>query len=653
MPNALIPLPDVYESVTRRVAVDVIAQLSRTLRLPGNTEVYLPGNTDSVPMNGGTFGECWDPGVRYPAEARLVVRFNEAINEDNALTATVNKPQQMPVFWDEPRDVVIRPVYRYVNMTVTIEYVAPNITLAQRWLDHMRSQYSMGRAELYQDLEYHYAIPTPVMYLLKHLHETMEASPTPTGQTFDEYFEQHRFAPVKTATTLSGSSPTRVIPEHQYEVLGWFDFTATPPTPEKDGNDTGTYTTGFSYHLHYNRPVQLYCKYPMLIHNNPVDREFRPTAPYTTFRSKDRRVSSRKGSFDAILAQMEATGVPYIHYPAYDDWIPASIPKERLTFFTGLLVITPDDPYTLMNLANLGDFAFSPFFLEYFYTIGTRALAPDTGIFEFRLYENNTLKSLSGFELEGVTVKSTQPLDPTKYYHLQISLKRNWIAVSPDTIQCLRRYPTVAYWTLKAIGVTLGNQPLPLVKRLGESRPRTVSATCPGEGSIIGPPRSSYTPPTGVMTPPPGWADWPGGQWPWPWLGESWIGVPWPGSVPDGWLETPWPDFNMPGTYPPGMGYPPGTPIPDGVVVWPGMYPYPDLNNRLPENYPGSPDYPYWLDPGYADLPYWGSFPSGVITDKDMQEAVRQTDRYADQRNGRNSLGTMTVLYSEILTAKP
>lgn len=519
MPNALIPLPDVYESVTRRVAVDVIAQLSQVLRLPGNTEVYLPGNTESVPMNGGTFGSCWDPGVHYPAEARLVVRFNETINEDNALAVTVNKPQIMPLFWDEPRDVVVRPVYRYVIMNVTVEYVAPNITLAQRWLDHMRSQYSMGRAELYQDLEYHYAIPTPVLHLLKHIHETREASATPTGQSFDEYFEEHRLAPVKTATTLAGTSPTRVVPEHQYEVLGWFDFTSTPPTPEKDSNDTGTYTTAFTYTLHYNRPVQLYCKYPMLIHNNPVDREYRPQEAYETFRKYPRRVSTRKGSFDEQMALLEANGVPYIHYPDYDDWVPTFIPKQRLTFFTGLLVITPDDPYTLMDLSNLGEFTFTPYFLEYFYGQGDRLFGTTTSIFEFRLYENNRYCSEVEFTMEGVTVSVKNPLDTTKYYHLQIALQRNWLQVEWDTLNCLRRYPTVAYWSLRALGLSLDIEKPLTDKLLGANTPRVVSETCPGEGSLIG----------------------PDGTWPWPWLSDGWVGVPWPGSVTDGWLETPWP----------------------------------------------------------------------------------------------------------------
>jgi len=613
MPHALVTLPDVYESVTRRVAVTATEQLAKVMRLPGDTQVYLPGNTESVPMNGGSFGECWDPKVRYPAEARLVVRYNESINEDNVLAVAVNKPQHMPLFHDEHRDIVIRPVYRYVALAITLEYTAPNITIAQRWVDEMRSRISMYRAELYQDLEYHYAIPEPVWTLLHHLHDTMESSTTPTGKAFDEWFEASRMTPVKTATTLAGTSPTKVIPEHQYEVLGWFDFTATPPTPEKDSHDSGSYTSSITYTLHYNRPVQMYCQYPILIHNNPVDAQFRPEKAYETFKTIDRKVSTRKGSFDAMLAQMDAEGVPYIHYPDFDDWVPKFVPSERLTFFTGLLMITPDDPYTLIDLSNLGDMMFSPFFLEYFYTQGDKIFDRSDSIFEFRLYENNTLRTIEKLTLDGVTVKSKEALDPTKYYHLQISLKRNWTVVSQNAIQCLRRYPTVTYWALRAVGVKLADRPLTMMKTLGNLRPRPVSDECPGEGSIIGPPQWTYSPPNGVMDPPKGWEDWPGGTWPWPWLGEEWVGITWPGSVPDGWLETPWPEFSYSDT--------------DGgnndTVIWPGIH------------YPGH-----------------GSFPTGVITDKDIQDAVQETGNNPNGPIDRWRVGPMTVMYSEILTRK-
>jgi hypothetical protein len=510
MPHALISIPDVYESVSRRVAVAVTTQLARIMRLPAETQVYLPGNSEAVPMNGGSFGDCADPGVRFPAEARLVVRFNEEVDENTTLTTQIAKPEHPPLFHDGKREIVFRPVYRYVTLTVTLEYNAPNVTLAQRWVDEMRSRISMGRAELYQDLEYHYALPVPVLHLLKHLHETREASEAPTGQSFEEYLVENLTVPTTIADTLTNTSPTRVVTEHQYEVLGWFDFTTTPPNPE--AQEQGNYQSTITYTLHYNRPMQVYCRWPMMVHNKAIGKKYRPQVPYQSFRRLDRKVSTTKGSFDGLLELMRQDNIPYIQYPDVDDWVPDFVPKGRLTFFTGLLQITKADRTTLMDLANLGEFTFTPYFLEYFYQMGDRLFQGES-VYEFRLYENNRLRNDIQLRMKPgtVTIETDEPLDLEKYYHLQISIVRNWVTLVPEQVEPLRRYPTVLYWTLRALGVNLARcdyTDLPLV---GIGAPRYDNPNYPGEGSTLGDPAN-------------------GGQWPWPWLGDEWGEIPWQGG---------------------------------------------------------------------------------------------------------------------------
>jgi hypothetical protein len=489
------------------VAVAVTAQLARIMRLPGETQVYLPGNTESVPMNGGSFGECTDTGVRFPAEARLVIRFNEEVDENTTLITPIAKPEHMPLFWDEPRDIVFRPVYRYVTLTMTLEYNAPNVTLAQRWVDEMRSRISMGRAELYQDLEYHYALPTPVLHVLKHLHETREASALPTGQGFEDYLLEYLMVPTTVADTLTNTSPTRVVTEHQREVLGWFDFTTSPPNPETQ--EQGNYQSTITYTLQYNRPMQVYCRWPMLVHNKAIGKKYRPELPYQTFRRLDRKVSTTKGSFDGLMELMAKDNIPYVQYPDIDDWVPDHKPKGRLTFFTGLLQLKKNDRTTLMDLSNLGDFTFTPYFLEYFHHRGAKAL-DGSGIFDFQLYENRKRRTDVQLTMKPgtVTIEADRPLDLDKYYHIQISIVRNWMTIPYANLEHLRRYPTVLYNTLLSLGVPLAEQSYNELPLVGSGTKRHSNPDAPGEGSTLSDPED-------------------GGQWPWPWLGTEWGETPW------------------------------------------------------------------------------------------------------------------------------
>lgn len=510
MPHALIAIPDVYESVTRRVAVAVTEQLARIMRLPGETQVYLPGNTESVPMNGGSFGNCTDTGVRFPAESRLVVRFNEEVDENTTLLTQVNKPEYPPLFHDQERDIVFRPVYRYVSLIVSLEYNAPNVTLAQRWVDEMRSRISMGRAELYQDLEYHYAFPVPVLHLLSHLHETRETSEVPTGQSFEDYLKEHLMVPTTVADTLTNTSPTRVVQEHQHEVLGWFDFTTTPPTPE--AQEQGNYQSTITYTLQYNRPMQVYCRWPMLVHNKAIGKKYRPEVPYQTFRRLDRKVSTTKGSFDGLLDLIRRDNIPYIQYPEIDDWVPATQPKGRLTFFTGLLQLKKKDRTTLLDLSNMGNMAFTPYFLEYFYHMGDR-LFERNQVFEFRLYENHRWRTDVQLKMKPgtVTIETDRPLDLEKYYHIQISIVRNWLLLPYENIEPLRRYPTVLYNTLKALGIPLAKREYDKLPVVGGGSRRYNNPDYPGEGSTLKDPSE-------------------GGEWPWPWLNTEWGEIPWQGG---------------------------------------------------------------------------------------------------------------------------
>lgn len=514
MPNALIPLPDVYESVTRRVAVDVTSQLARLMQLPPETSVYLPGNAEVTPMNGGTFGNCCDRSVKMSAAEKLVVTYTEEADESYTLTTPVNNREIPPIFEDRDHGIVMRPVYRYVTMMVSLTYTAPNITIAQRWIDDMRNRISMGRAELYQTLQYHYAVPKPCLALFKALYETQESSEFPTGETYEDWLAARFKQPTKTIATLINTDRTLAIPEKQFEVLGWFDFTTTPPQPDRSSERDGSYSTTITYQLRYNRPTEVYVKYPFLMHQRPIPRLFRAKEPYETFRAKTRKVSTTKGSFDLMMQLMQVNVLPYVHYPNTDDFVADYIPKGRLTFFTGLMALKSTDLRSVCDLANLGEFRFNPYFLEYFYQQGNRVFKQFAALFEFRVYENETYRADVQLEFRPGTVRvqATEDLDPTKVYHVQISLVSNWMTIEREVFTCLRRYPHVTYYTLKALGVSLGRaERYADLQLIGYGAPRPWSELCKGEGVTIGPVLENPSAPGGstggVVVPGLPWTD--------------------------------------------------------------------------------------------------------------------------------------------------
>jgi hypothetical protein len=166
------------------------------------------------------------------------------------------------------------------------------------------------------------------------------------------------------------------------------------------------------------------------------------------------------------------------------------------------------------DLANLGEFRFNVYFLEYFYQQGNRLFTRDASLFEFRIYENDTYRPDIPLEFRPGTVRiqATQDLDPTKVYHVQISLVSNWMTIQREVFMCLRRYPHVAYYTLKALGVSLGQADTYAdLTLIGTGAPRPWSELCKGEGVTIGPVLENPTAPGGstggVVVPGLPWTD--------------------------------------------------------------------------------------------------------------------------------------------------
>lgn len=605
MPTANIQVPDVYESIIRRVAIDSVTQLANTMRLPPDTKILLPGNADSVPMNGGTFGKINSTGIDYPTTGRLLVTVNEESNDENVLSQHVGPNEQLPIFEDYERCISIYPIYRNVQNVMTLEYTAPNINIAQRWLDEMRTRVSQLRAELYQTLEYHYAIPNTILLLLHEVWSKIETSTTPENVSFKEYLDVHLCRPTTTIDTLTDTYPERVIKERQLEVLGWFDFTASPPKPEKDGN-TGAYVCSVSYSFYYDRPHGFFTRWPLIVHNQAIDSAFHPKEAYSTFRQEDRRVSFLKGNLESFLRGINE-GIPFIVHPDIDDFVPMEHVIDSKVFFSGLLVINPDDPTRLVDLSKLGSHTFTPYFLEYFYQQRHTLFNSRTSPFTFRLFENQ--KEVIDSELRlrdgSLVIETNKPLNLKRMYHIQIGIRKNWRGLTDTTRQCLRRYPVVTYTLLKALGIVLGNPCYRDVRLLGLGSERIPSPQCPGQGRLLAAPDK-------------------GGIWPWPWLSDEWRDRPWPGYV-DKFDGSTWPGGS---TAPRGDCDPPN---------WPGSG-FEDEDNDDPTSPPTTPDIPGEHGDG-----------SGTLPGKDLDDAIEETDLNQGNETNRTSTNANLVMYSQII----
>lgn len=487
MPHALMVLPDTYDSVIRRVAVDLTEQLSHIINIPGNTAVYLPGNTDKVALDQGNFGACCATVIAYDPEARVTIRYQDIADDNFSLPTAVDTFRNLPVWYDKTRDITVSPVRRMLDFRVDIEYQAEGIVTAKRWLDEQRNRISRGGAELTLKLDYYYMLPLPLQALLRGLYDTIQCSDWPMKETFDEYMKQYFCQSNTHVATLTLEHAQPAIRERQLDVVGWFDFTGTPDTPAANSDKAGAYTVSMSFTVRFEQPTHIYVRYPLICHQNPIPNCFWPRTQPKRYQAVERKQGYLRGPLDKRFVAPRPKHVPYIQYPLVNDWITDMKPADSFTFYTGLVSIEKTDLRSLLDLKNIGDWKFTGHFMEYFSDIGTAAIIRPGGLFNFRLYKNNDWMDLQ-LELEPGTTMLRAPfdLDPTKYYHIEISIDRNWWCVHDSVWDTLRRYPTV-FWTIcNLFSVGPGVRPMSEMQLLGAKlKERVFKAGVPGEGTSL------------------------------------------------------------------------------------------------------------------------------------------------------------------------
>lgn len=481
MPGAIIPLPDVYETIIRSVAVDAVRQIALNMELPEATKVYLPGRSDAVPMNDGIFGNCCDGAnsVYFDPEERITISYDEVADENFSLSTSIYNNDNFPIFVNMEQYIDIYPITRYVDFRIDIEYQAPNVVIAQRWLDNQRMRYSSGEGELTLSLAYHYNIPKPILALLQGMYATIQKSQIPTDLTLEEWMCKYWTGPTTDMATLVGTHPSLSVYERAVDVVGWFDFYNTPETPERASDGSGAYTVTFSFICRYARPTHLKVKYPLLMNNCVIPKVFIPEDIYQNYQASNRKTTRLRGALEHEQRQQELQRLPYIQHPDIDDWQPTFSYQDRLTFFTGLLVICKDDLTTLMSVETLGRFKFSPYWLEYLKLEGDKAFAAG-GPLEARLYRNDERVNVPvKFDTETMSLSVDLPLDPSGYYHVQLSLVTHFGAIKLENWKRLRYFPRV-YWDIRMLfrGKTFPGEGINDLPLIGRGRDRDQ----PGEG---------------------------------------------------------------------------------------------------------------------------------------------------------------------------
>lgn len=448
MPKYVLPIPRVFETVTRPLIKKLTEEVCTQFNIPPKTEFVFYGRAEGIAVRNSTLGDR-DNGLRLNTETRLHVTYEE--EAVNPLEVTVFKTNQRFVFVDPSLHVWIKPVLVSTKLTVNFEYIAKDKNSASEWRQQAQlNSYRMVN-QFNFDADFHYYIPNPVSLQLTRIHALREKSVVPLNESLGQWFNRCYVKNVRVLTDVAGKRATQAIAVKLVGLQALIDMKYDIAPIERD-NPAGNWRTSFSVSLYYDRPDDVVFFYPLMIHNQLIPKKYREDNPVSLYQRTGFTGNASQQIKDLSNFEMRNNqfGIDRfnsgIKLPRFDDWMHTHQLKHHTCVSTLLIALMPDDARWLFTFDNeyLGDYGLHPKMEKYLKTCGKSLLIPYDSLFYLSLHSwddlvDNKLLTID----ENLKLSSTVDLDYKNMYHVVMTMLTDLTKLSDKGKEDLEKNPDI------------------------------------------------------------------------------------------------------------------------------------------------------------------------------------------------------------------
>lgn len=467
MPNISLPIEDIHDSVERPVVFSVVRQVLEITELSDKTPISFYDDEGKAAQVGSliTGSEVTN---KWPFNERVRIEVDEEFNPEAMYTIFTQQPEHIPVFKDGALSVQIRPIYAPTKVVINFSYRARDKNQAMRWRNTIRAKTAMHRDINMHEISYHTHLQEEFIVIIKELHRLRE-NVAGYGEAFDSYFAKHLSDKASIKTNQGGKAVVWGIDERQIRIQGIFDFEGVPEKGSKeDGNDT--WTINFSYKFEYQKPIMFNMVYPIVIHNQVLNKKYRPTEKAYRLEDQNRSFSMSGRAynhFESDTSILKYKGNDGVSIPPFDEFVPKTILPSTINVVTCLVVIDTDtngNPRKLMNLSELGDTSMNKNILDFIKTIEYPFMGKDYhSIFSLSLYRAGSLIESGSLVIDNkLDVYSTFDLDLRQTYRIRIGLVTNFTYLRKEALDRIKSVPGLGDILIRAIDSCIckyGNHP--------------------------------------------------------------------------------------------------------------------------------------------------------------------------------------------------
>jgi len=460
MPKAIYDTPGVRHSVTRPVVLDIVRQILEWTGLPKETQILFGDEFEAVYQPGSTVTA--EPQFNnFSANTRWSIKVEEKTQEDRILSTSILQTDNPLIFQDHETHVFMKPAYAPTDVTITIAYKATDQSAARMWQNDVRARVSRNRDLRNHFVSYSYLIPTECQLIARKIWQMREAV-APYGETFEEYWNKCISPKARILSDMVGKNKDWGIAETQARVLGYFDWVGEAEKGDKEA-DNSSWNTGFTYTFKYDCPQNVIMEYPLMIHNQMIDEDYRLTAKPSRVEDYALQYSASAYAFShfeqgRLIAPL---GTPGIAIPDFDEFYPAdgSINPDTLRVVTALSSIDTDQPLNLLDMTDLGDYQIDPVILEFMRSEAQWLCKYRYSILNISVYCNEVLMEEGSYSINSdLMVQFRDPQSLRDVFHVRFAIYQRPRLLNQEAKKRMKEHCAATIMILEALDPTIRQQ---------------------------------------------------------------------------------------------------------------------------------------------------------------------------------------------------
>ena len=454
---------ETYQSIVRRIAIQIIKRMRSHLLLEHDTVFLIKGLEDNLLVwnsekntltpirhnpneDSARFGEYDKIEIEIKEEP-----LEEGIGRQGHFTNNID-----PIFHDKQLGVKHFINYLQTRMTLTFTFKSGTWESMQNFKTSMARLLVSGRSLVLAEVEYYVIPEKPQVALLETIYKLKEKQGG-NGESFEAWMERNTqggssYRELKNRANNGGVLSYK---EKQRQLLITIHETQIPEAQKREKGSGAD--ASFEASVIYECPFMTTLEYPLIVHNQQI--------PYPWFvgpRLNQANVDShvtldefQKGTQPLINAYEYVgtyTAQQGIRYPSWDSWQGKTSHLDNGFVLSMLLILKPDcdKPNPLTGYTPLVDYdfisthaiKFGPGVLRFLKDHHKWLLFDHQSPFVFQIWQGNERVHHSNLFIDKhLTVHTNYKLEHWQQWHLTIDMAYNFTHIERDSMVELMKYP--------------------------------------------------------------------------------------------------------------------------------------------------------------------------------------------------------------------